>query len=212
MTKPAIAYVRVSTTRQQRSRLGLEAQQEAIARFCQLEGFRITATFVEAETGEGHDALEQRPQLAAAVKEAQGFAAPVIVAKLDRLSRDVAFISGLMAQRVPLIVAELGREHRPIHAAHLRGAAQTERTLISERTKAALQAAKARGVRLGNPTDRRDVFTAVDRARGAEASRQAADQHVLTIASQLRKVEHLSANAVAKQLNADGVATPRGGR
>jgi DNA invertase Pin-like site-specific DNA recombinase len=107
MTKPVIAYIRVSTARQGRSGLGLEAQEAAIARFCEVEGFEVVRTFQETETGKGADALERRPELAAALAEAKRRRRPVLVAKLDRLSRDVAFIAGLMSQRVPFIVAEI---------------------------------------------------------------------------------------------------------
>jgi DNA invertase Pin-like site-specific DNA recombinase len=108
MTKPVVAYIRVSTARQGRSGLGLEAQEAAIARFCAAEGFAVMRTFQETETGKGADALERRPKLAAALAEAKRRRCPVLVAKLDRLSRDVAFIAGLMAQKVPFVVAELG--------------------------------------------------------------------------------------------------------
>lgn len=107
----AIAYVRVSTGRQGRSGLGLAAQQAAITDFVETEGFDLIQTFTEIETGKGADALERRPQLAAALKVAKKpNKAPIIVAKLDRLSRDVHFfISGLMAHKTPFIVTELGR-------------------------------------------------------------------------------------------------------
>src|SRR3982751_3242033 len=111
--KPALAYIRVSTARQGRSGLGLEAQQAAIQRFCAAEGFAIVAERIEVETGKGADALDRRPELAAALAEAKRRKCPVLVAKLDRLSRDVAFIAGLMAQRVPFIVAELGADADP---------------------------------------------------------------------------------------------------
>src|SRR6476661_9808605 len=100
----AVAYLRVSTQRQQRSGLGIEAQRATIARFAEAEGLQIIAEFVEAETGKGADALDRRPQLAAALAAAKAAKCPVLVAKLDRLSRDVAFIAGLMAQRIPFIV------------------------------------------------------------------------------------------------------------
>jgi DNA invertase Pin-like site-specific DNA recombinase len=106
----AVAYLRVSTQQQHRSGLGIEAQRAAIARFAEGEGIRIIAEFAEAETGKGADALERRPQLAAALAAARTAKCAVLVSKLDRLSRDVAFVSGLMAQRVPFIVAELGRD------------------------------------------------------------------------------------------------------
>ncbi len=108
-----IAYLRVSTQRQHRSGLGIEAQRSAIDRFAATESFKISAEFVEAETGKGFDALDRRPQLAAALAAAKAAKCSVVVAKLDRLSRDVAFVAGLMAQRVPFIVAELGRDADP---------------------------------------------------------------------------------------------------
>jgi DNA invertase Pin-like site-specific DNA recombinase len=92
-----ISYLRVSTGKQGRSGLGIEAQREAIARFVETEGFVLTGEFVEIETGKGADALERRPQLNAALARARRTKQAVVVAKLDRLSRDVAFIAGLMA-------------------------------------------------------------------------------------------------------------------
>ena len=93
-----IAYYRVSTDRQRRSGLGIEAQRTAVQRFAEAERLKITAEYVEAETGKGTDALDRRPQLAAALAAARLARCPVVVAKLDRLSRDVAFVAGLMAQ------------------------------------------------------------------------------------------------------------------
>ena len=107
--KPLIGYVRVSTAQQGRSGLGLEAQREALERFAATEGYALVRVFVEVETGKGADAIERRPQLAAALSEARRQRCSVAVAKLDRLSRDVHFISGLMAHRVPFVVADLGR-------------------------------------------------------------------------------------------------------
>jgi DNA invertase Pin-like site-specific DNA recombinase len=110
MGRPIIAYCRVSTAAQGRSGLGLEAQREALGRFVAAEGFEIGGEFTEIETGKGADALDRRPQLAAALAEARRRKCPIVVAKLDRLSRDVHFISGLMAERVQFIVAELGAD------------------------------------------------------------------------------------------------------
>ena len=131
MSKPLVAYFRVSTREQGRSGLGIDAQR---------------AEFVEIETGKGADAIERRPQLAAALAEARRHGkCAVAVSKLDRLSRDVHFISGLMAHRVPFVVAELGAGVEPFML-HLHAAlAERERKVISERTIAALAAAKARG-------------------------------------------------------------------
>jgi DNA invertase Pin-like site-specific DNA recombinase len=144
-----IGYVRVSTSQQGRSGLGLEAQKQALERFAEAEGFTLTRVFVEVETGKGSDALERRPQLAAALNEARRQRCSVAVAKLDRLSRDVHFISGLMAHRVPFVVAELGVDPFILHL--FAALAEKERAMISTRTKAALEAARARGVTLGSP-------------------------------------------------------------
>jgi DNA invertase Pin-like site-specific DNA recombinase len=97
--KTAIAYVRVSTAQQGKSGLGLEAQQAALARFAEAEGYNLLQTFEEVETGKGADALDRRPQLSAALKAAKQHKAPIIVAKLDRLSRDVHFINGLLSHK-----------------------------------------------------------------------------------------------------------------
>jgi DNA invertase Pin-like site-specific DNA recombinase len=150
-----VAYLRVSTQRQQRSGLGIEAQRAAIARFAEAEGLTIIAEYVEAESGKGADALDLRPQLAAALAAARKAKCSVVVAKLDRLSRDVAFVSGLMAQRVPFIVAELGRDADPFMLHLYAALAEKERRLISERTKAALAAKRASGIKLGKSSKHR---------------------------------------------------------
>src|SRR6195952_593383 len=142
-----IAYLRVSTRQQQRSGLGIEAQRAAIERFAANESITIVAEFVEFESGKGSDALDRRPQLAGALAAAKASKCSVIVAKLDRLSRDVAFVAGLMAQRVPFMVAELGRDADPFMLHLYAALAEKERRLISERTRAALAIRKASGVR-----------------------------------------------------------------
>src|SRR3984893_9103813 len=147
----AVAYYRVSTKQQQRSGLGIEAQRATVTRFAEAERLTIVAEFVEIETGKGADALDRRPQLAAALAAARTARCSVLVSKLDRLSRDVAFVSGLMAQRLPFIVAELvsDADHFMLHL--YAALAEKERSLIAERTKAALAAKKANGAILGNP-------------------------------------------------------------
>src|SRR3981081_728669 len=97
--RPLITYIRVSTSQQGRSGLGIEAQRQTLAHFAQAEGFTVTREFVEVETGKGSDALDRRPQLKAALAAARKLRCHVAVAKLDRLSRDVHFISGLMPHR-----------------------------------------------------------------------------------------------------------------
>jgi DNA invertase Pin-like site-specific DNA recombinase len=151
MPAPIIAYIRVSTDKQGKSGLGLSAQRDAIARFATSEHLEIVAEFVEIETGKGADALDKRPQLAAALRKAKQIKAPITVSKLDRLSRDVHFISGLMTKRVPFIVAALGKNVDPFMLHIYAALAEKERSLISERTRDALAKAKQRGVVLGNP-------------------------------------------------------------
>ena len=138
--KPIVAYYRVSTQKQARSGknglgLGLEAQRDALERFAQANGLQIVAEFTEVETGKGADALELRPQLASALNMARKRKCSIAVAKLDRLSRDVHFISGLMVHRIPFIVAELGADIDPFMLHIYAALAQKERALISERTR-----------------------------------------------------------------------------
>src|ERR1700738_695478 len=156
----AIAYYRVSTQRQGRSGLGIEAQRTAVARFAEAEGIEIISDHTEIETGKGADTLDRRPQLAAALGQARKAKCPVVVAKLDRLSRDVHFISGLMSHRVPFIVAELGADADPFMLHLYPALAEKERSLISQRTKAALAAKKAAGVKLGNPRNLTEISVA----------------------------------------------------
>jgi DNA invertase Pin-like site-specific DNA recombinase len=155
--KQAVAYTRVSTAEQGRSGLGLEAQRAAIEAFAVREGITISGWFSESVSGKRiSDTLTERPQLRAALEASQALGGPVLVSKLDRLSRDVHFISGLMVHKVPFLVAELGADIDPFMLHLFAALAEKERNLISQRTKAALAALKARGVKLGpknpNPT------------------------------------------------------------
>src|SRR3954466_34951 len=206
----AVAYVRVSTTQQGKSGLGIEAQRAAIARFCEAEGYEVEAEHVEVETGKGADALDRRPQLAAALARARRLKGPIIVAKLDRLSRDVHFVSGLMAQRVPFVVAELGAGADPFMLHIYAAFAERERAIISARTRAALQAKKARGALLGNRTNLNQA-----QAKGAASRRAAADQfaaNVLPVIRQIQATGITTLTDMAEALNARGVATAHGGR
>jgi DNA invertase Pin-like site-specific DNA recombinase len=145
----AVGYLRVSTSEQGRSGLGLEAQRTEIEKFGVREGFSIKSWHQDIQTGAGTDALLLRPQLAVALKSAKAARCPLIVSRLDRLSRNVHFISGLMEHQVHFIVAELGKD-RDDFTLHIWAClAEQERKLISERVKEALAAAKARGVKLG---------------------------------------------------------------
>jgi DNA invertase Pin-like site-specific DNA recombinase len=205
----AIAYYRVSTQQQGRSRLGIEAQKAAIARFAETEGMEVLAEYVEVETGKGADALDRRPELAAALARARKVKCPVVVAKLDRLSRDVAFISGLMAHRVPFVVAELGMDADPFMLHLYAALAEKERALISARTKAALAAKKAQGIKLGNPRAAEAAIKA-QAAHRASADRFAAN--ILPIVESIQGAGISSHAGIADALNKRGVRTARGGR
>ena len=205
-----VAYYRVSTRQQHRSGLGIEAQRAAVARFAEAQGMQILGEYVEAETGKGADALDRRPQLAAALAAARTAKCPVIVSKLDRLSRDVAFISGLMAQRVPFIVAELGRDADPFMLHLYAALAEKERRLISERTRSALAAKKAQGAKLGNPTNIDHAGQVGRRVQQAEADRLA--RNVMPIIRNIQAAGPVGMVSIATQLNDRGIRTQRGGR
>jgi DNA invertase Pin-like site-specific DNA recombinase len=201
LTGNAVAYIRVSTSTQAKSGLGLEAQIEAIRAFAKAEGYRLSGMFEEHESGKGADALDRRPQLAAAIKAARKAGGPVIVSKLDRLSRDVHFISGLMAHRVPFIVTELGSDVDPFVLHLFAALAQKERSLISARTKEGLKAAQARGTKLGGWT------------AGSEASKRAADELAARMKPILMELSHLpSARQIAAELNRRGIKSATGGQ
>jgi DNA invertase Pin-like site-specific DNA recombinase len=209
--KPLVAYYRVSTRAQGRSGLGLDAQQDAVRRFAAAEGFEIVAEFTEVESGKGADALDRRPQLAAALAEArcQGRGTSIAVARLDRLSRDVAFIANLMVQRVPFVSCELGADVEPFLLHLFAALAQKERALISQRTRAALAAAKARGVVLGGPR------LAEARALSNAAQKAEADAHALAVMPLIREAQAAGARSlrqIAAALTGRGIPTARGGK
>jgi DNA invertase Pin-like site-specific DNA recombinase len=206
---PLIAYVRVSTGKQAKSGLGKAAQIAAIQRFADAEGFEVIGLYEETETGKGHDALERRPQLAAALQAARKAKAMLCVAKLCRLSRDVAFVSSLMAQRVSFVVAELGKDVDSFMLHVYAALAEKERNMIAMRTREALQAKKADGAKLGGPklAEARVAAMAVKRA---EADKFAAN--VMPIIESIRKAGTKTLREIADALNARGVHTVNGGR
>jgi DNA invertase Pin-like site-specific DNA recombinase len=158
--------------------------------------------------GKGADALDRRRVLASALAVARKSKCSIIVAKLDRLSRDVHFISGLMVHKVPFIVAELGADADPFMLHLYAALAEKERALISTRTKAALAAKKASGIKLGNPR----AAETIERAHAA--NRQAADQFAANVLPIVRAIQAAGINslaAIAEALNARGVRTARGG-
>jgi DNA invertase Pin-like site-specific DNA recombinase len=191
---PIVAYYRVSTSKQG---LGLDAQRTAVIAFAQAEGLEIVAEYTEIETGKGADALARRPQLAAALKHAKRHKASVCVAKLDRLSRDVHFISGLMTQKVPFIVCALGRNVDPFMLHIYAALAEQERLMISQRTAAGLQAAKERGIVLGN-------------AAQAQANANAATARAEALRPILLPMIGLPSREIAERLNAQGHLAPSG--
>ena len=204
--KKAIIYRRVSTSEQGKSGLGLEGQLATLERFCAAEGFEVVDGYVDIASGKL--VVEDRVGLAAALDAARRLGCPVIVAKLDRLSRDVAFISGLMARRVPFIVTELGVDVDPFVLHLYASLAEKERRLISERTKAALAVKKASGVVLGNRTNLADA-----QARGREARELASVEFSRKMMGHLGNLrEDMSLNAIAAHLNQTGVPTIRGGK
>jgi len=198
-----VTYLRVSTQRQGQSGLGIDAQRAQLEIFAQANDREIVQEFVEVETGKGSDALETRPQLKKALELAKTHDCPLAVAKLDRLSRDVHFISGLMAHKVPFLVAELGIDADPFMLHIYAAFAERERRIISQRTKAALAPIKA-GLRptksgrpLGNPDQAAKNF-------------EEADQRARDLKPFFERCRHLSNNAAAIYLNQLGLATPKG--
>lgn len=191
-----VAYYRVSTDRQGQSGLGLEAQQAAVANYRE----QIVFEFTEIESGKN----DNRPQLALALELCRKHDAALLIAKIDRLSRDAAFLLTLRKAGVDIVAADMpnaGTLEFGIRAVF----AQHEREEISKRTKAALQAARARGVRLGSPNPQ----------AGGVVSAAKADEYAATVAPIVRsivaKMPAASLRAIAKQLQAESVQTARGG-
>lgn len=191
-----ISYIRVSTQQQGRSGLGIEAQRYANAGFGVNERADTVAEYVEIETGKGADALAQRPQLAAALDHAKRIGAVLVVAKLDRLTRNVEFGASLLNGKVKFRVAEMpNADNFQIHI--MLALAEKERELISLRTKQALAARKARGFELGN-------------AQLAKQNADAAQAFAETLRDVVTPLLHLSSRKIAAQLNMRGIKTVAG--
>jgi DNA invertase Pin-like site-specific DNA recombinase len=191
-----IAYFRVSTERQGRSGLGLDAQREAVACYLRSIGGVLSAEFTEVETGKRND----RPELEMALASCRRRKARLVIAKLDRLSRNVAFIAAMMDSGVEFVACD--NPHATRLTLHILAAvAEHEREMIAARTRAALQAAKARGVRLGQ-----------NGVRLAESNRAAAIDRANEIKPVLKELSGLSIRQIAAELTARGIATPHGGR
>ena len=206
-----IAYYRVSTKQQGESGLGLEGQETAVQSYARQTGATIKASYVEVESGKVAD----RPQLAKALAHARRNKATLVVAKLDRLSRNVEFLARVMNSAVEFVACDNPAVNRlTLHI--LAAVAEAEAKAISDRTKAALAAYKARGGKLGAELPQCRNLTAESRAKGirmaGDASRRAAEEAYsdLIPTVQAMKAEGLSLRAIAERLNAEGHTTRRG--
>ncbi len=200
----AVAYYRVSRQKQAASGLGLEAQQANVAAFAKARGYEVTASFTEIETGTNK---RHRPELASALEQAKRDGAELLIAKLDRLARNVHFVSGLMESRVRFTAVDLPEvDSLTVHI--LAAVAEKEARMISTRTKDALTAAKARGVKLGTPEN----LTLEARRRGAQSRRTGA-VHAYRLVSgyvQVLRAQGLTLQKIADRLNAEGHRTVMG--
>jgi DNA invertase Pin-like site-specific DNA recombinase len=205
-----ISYLRVSTQRQGKSGLGLEAQREAVLEFLNGGRWTLVQEVVEVESGKRND----RPALATALSLCRIHAATLVVAKLDRLARNVAFISTLMEAGVEFVAVDLPQANRL--TVHIMAAmAEYEASAISTRTKAALAAARARGTKLGGY--RWDIQTIASKGnlesikvRAAKASKRAAD--LLPMIADIKAKGATSLHQIAAGLNERGIKTARGGK
>jgi len=206
-----VAYARVSTARQGRSGLGLEAQRKAIEDYAKGQGAELLARFTEVESGRKVD----RPELARAIDLARLTAATLVIAKLDRLSRNAAFLLTLRDSGVRFVACDMPQANS-LTVGIMALVAEQEREAISRRTKEALAAAKARGVKLGNPNG----AAALRRAgKGGIALRQTVTANADTFArslepvlAEIRTEGHTTLRAIATELNRRGIQTRRGGR
>lgn len=206
----AVAYYRVSTAAQGRSGLGLDAQRNAVAEVCAARGLEMVAEFTEVESGKRSD----RPELSEALRRAKLTGATLVVAKLDRLSRSVAFLSALQDSGARFIAADMPEANElTVHI--LAAVAQAERKAISTRTREALKAAKARGVKLGNPNGAAPLRRAGKGNAAAVAARQAAvDSRTLELAGEVKRLQAGGASSIrqiADGLNRERIEAPRGG-
>lgn len=202
----AIAYLRVSTDRQGRSGLGLEAQREAVERFAKSNGMAVIAEYEEVETGKGSNALSKRPQLAAALAQAKKDKATVIVAKLDRLARNTKFLLTLIESGADVAFADMPQVAGPMGKfilTQMAAVAELEAGLISQRTKDALQAAKERGQELGKHGK---VLAQRNRADAVQRASEAAPA-VLAM-----RDTGMPMRRIVETLNERGTPSPTGGK
>ena len=202
-----VSYLRVSTDRQGKSGLGLEAQRKAVADHVAGKG-EIAAEYVEIESGKKND----RPQLASALAEAKRIGAVLLIAKLDRLARNVAFIANLLEAGVEIAAADMPEANRFL--LHVMAAvAEHEAQAISDRTRVALAAAKARGVALGWAMPGRAGEQRNAARKGAERNAHKADQYAGNVLPVIRQIAARGASLrqIADELNTRGIKTARGG-
>lgn len=205
-----VAYYRVSTEAQGRSGLGLDAQKTSITTLCEGRGWNITAEFTEVESGSKND----RSELSAALKRAKVTGSVLVIAKLDRLSRSVAFLAALQESGVQFIAADMPEANElTIHI--MAAVAQAERRAISERTKSALAAAKARGVKLGNPNGAAAIRRAgKGNVAALEAIKADANERAREYAETVADIQAggvVSLAGIANELNDRDIVTQRGG-
>lgn len=204
-----ISYLRVSTARQGQSGLGLEAQQEAISNFLNGGEWELLGEFVEVESGKGDG--ENRPKLQAALKACKRTGSTLLIAKLDRLARNVAFISHLMEGGVEFTACDFPQANRlTIHI--LAAVAEHEREMISSRIKDALRAAKARGAKLGTPANLDPAGARKGRILGVQKRVDKADRFARDIAPVIQEhlAKGLSLKKTAEELNRAGILSARG--
>jgi len=206
-----VAYERVSTAKQGLSGLGLEAQRKSIGDFVSARGARLIGCFTEVESGRKND----RPELEKALELARLTGATLVIAKLDRLSRNAAFLLTLRDSGVRFLAVDMP-EANDLTVGIMALVAQQEREAISRRTKEALAAAKARGVKLGNPNGAAALRRAgMDGQRLRTAVTANADEFAEGLADTVADVRvhgHTTLRAMAGELNARGILTRRGGR
>lgn len=201
-TENVVSYLRVSTLKQGKSGLGLEAQREAVARYLASTRGNLLAEFEEVETGKGSDALDKRPKLKDAITLAKKRKAVLVIAKLDRLSRNVHFLTGLMETKVQFKCCDFPTaDSFMLHI--YASVAEQEGKRISERIKLALAAKKAKGETLGNAS----TLVPFNGVRAANAAQFAKKLHPTLTAYQQ---QGLSQRAIVAQLNAVGIKTARG--
>lgn len=199
-----VSYVRVSTNKQGIDGNGIEAQRQAVARYLQTLDCELIGSFEEVESG----ANNKRPQLQAALQLAKAKKAILVIAKLDRLSRNAAFLLTLQDSGVDFVACDMPNADK-LSVGIIALLAQRERQLISERTKAGLAVAKQRGVALGNPNAAKAWRKAVEAIKGRKAEFAAA---MLKSIEEIRSTGVESLSRIADCLNKRGEKTPRGGR